>query len=589
MDAASHRGVEDMRALRDRAIYAPAESRYRVFIIDEAHMITPEGFNALLKIVEEPPAHLIFIFATTEPDKVIQTIRSRTHHYPFRLLTPQAMRQLIRSVVESEGVAVEEAVYPLIIQAGGGSPRDTLSILDQLLAGTGPEGLTYERAIPLLGITDVGLIDSTIDALANNEAGALFTTIDDVIEAGHDPRRFALDLLDRLRDLMVLNAVPNAFELDLVASPAGREEVLRDQASSFTGPRLAQLASTVNEGIGDLRGATSSRLLLEVLFGHLLIDVSPSPAPVAASGHDAAVAAAQAAVSQAPQPEQQDNRWQRRRQQAKEHTAVQPEKREPPQEQSHQRAEPEAQEPTPDMVALLRSKWSAIRKDIMNRNKTAGIMLAQAKVLGVQEDTLVLGHNTGVLAQRLNDPSNNDDIVATVADHAGQQLKVHCVVGTDPVKAGFDAPDKPAPTWNPHHATRRESASPDSGEESERPAPRTPKRPAPTQTATSPARRAGDVDKKPGRWREQIAEVTRNAEQRDERQRHSGAFGDGTPLPPEPGPDEAPEPDEPPPPTRTEQEEEMAEAALEPGENDSRSAMEIAVELLAQELGAKRL
>ncbi len=180
LDAASHNGVEDMRELRDRAFYAPAESRYRVFIIDEAHMITNAGSNALLKIVEEPPAHLIFIFATTEPEKVIGTIRSRTHHYPFRLLTPTAMRGLLERTCQAEGVHVDDAVYPLVIRAGGGSPRDSLSILDQLLAGAGPEGLSYERALPLLGVTDFTLIDDAILSLATKDKARMFTTIDHV-------------------------------------------------------------------------------------------------------------------------------------------------------------------------------------------------------------------------------------------------------------------------------------------------------------------------------------------------------------------------------------------------------------------------
>ena len=178
LDAASHGGVDDMRELRERAMFPPAESRYRVFIIDEAHMISPSGNNALLKIVEEPPEHLIFIFATTEPEKILGTIRSRTHNYPFRLLTPQAMRHLLENIVAEEGAYVDENVYPLVIRAGGGSPRDTLSVLDQLLAGAGPDGLTYEMALPLLGVTDLTLLDAAVDALATKDAAAMFHTID---------------------------------------------------------------------------------------------------------------------------------------------------------------------------------------------------------------------------------------------------------------------------------------------------------------------------------------------------------------------------------------------------------------------------
>ena len=304
LDAASHNGVEDMRELRDRAYYAPAESRYRIFIIDEAHMISPSGANALLKVVEEPPEHVIFIFATTEPEKIIGTIRSRTHHYPFRLLTPPAMKGLLQRTVAAEGVHVEDAVYPMVIEAGGGSPRDTLSLLDQLLAGAGPDGLTYDLARPLLGVTDVSLLDDAIETLANQDKPGLFAMVDHVIEAGHDPRRFAVDLLDRLRDLMILQAVPGAIDAGLVSAPTDRASVLTAQAQRFSGPQLTYLASTVNDRISDLTGATSPRLLLEIMCAHLLIGstgpATSAPAPAAASASAPAPAANAAAVSPAP-------------------------------------------------------------------------------------------------------------------------------------------------------------------------------------------------------------------------------------------------------------------------------------------------
>ena len=304
LDAASHNGVEDMRELRDRAYYAPAESRYRIFIIDEAHMISPSGANALLKVVEEPPEHVIFIFATTEPEKIIGTIRSRTHHYPFRLLTPPAMKGLLQRTVESEGVQVEDAVYPMVIEAGGGSPRDTLSLLDQLLAGAGPDGLTYDLARPLLGVTDVSLLDDAIETLANQDKPGLFAMVDHVIEAGHDPRRFAVDLLDRLRDLMILQAVPGAIDAGLVSAPTDRASVLTAQAQRFSGPQLTYLASTVNDRISDLTGATSPRLLLEIMCAHLLIGstgpAAAAPASAAAPAPAPAPAANAAAVSPAP-------------------------------------------------------------------------------------------------------------------------------------------------------------------------------------------------------------------------------------------------------------------------------------------------
>lgn len=271
LDAATHNGVDDMRELRERAFYAPAESRYRVFIIDEAHMISTAGFNALLKIVEEPPEHLIFIFATTEPEKLLQTIRSRTHNYPFRLLAPPDMRGLLESVVSGEGVPVEDAVYPLVIRAGGGSPRDSLSIMDQLLAGAGPEGVTYNRALALLGVTDSTLIDRAVDALAEHDSAALFAVVDEVIDAGYDPRRFGEDLLDRFRDLLVVQAVPDAFDRGLVNAPEESRDVLREQAQKLGQATLTRCASLVNEGLAHMRGATAPRLLLEILCARMAL------------------------------------------------------------------------------------------------------------------------------------------------------------------------------------------------------------------------------------------------------------------------------------------------------------------------------
>lgn len=271
LDAASHGGVDDTRELRDRAFYAPAESRYRVFIVDEAHMVTTAGFNALLKIVEEPPAHLIFVFATTEPEKVLPTIRSRTHHYPFRLLPPATMRGLLGKICDQENVQVEESVYPLVIRAGGGSPRDSLSVLDQLLAGAGPDGVTYPRAVSLLGVTDVALIDDAVLALAAGDGATLFGTIDRVVEAGHDPRRFATDLLERLRDLILLRAVPDAIARNLVTGPGDVLDRMQDQANRIGPAGLARFAELLHEGLGDMRGATAPRLLLEVVAARMLL------------------------------------------------------------------------------------------------------------------------------------------------------------------------------------------------------------------------------------------------------------------------------------------------------------------------------
>lgn len=271
LDAASHGGVDDTRELRDRAFYAPAQSRYRIFIVDEAHMVTTAGFNALLKIVEEPPEHLIFVFATTEPEKVLPTIRSRTHHYPFRLLAPRTMRGLIEKILAAEDVQVDDAVFPLVIRAGGGSPRDTLSVLDQLLAGAEGNRVHYQRALALLGATDIALIDDAVDALSAGDGAALFGAVEAVIDAGHDPRRFASDLLERFRDLIVLQAVPDAASRGVVDAPGDVLERMRDQAGRIGPATLARYAEVVHAGLGEMRGATAPRLLLEVVCARLLL------------------------------------------------------------------------------------------------------------------------------------------------------------------------------------------------------------------------------------------------------------------------------------------------------------------------------
>jgi len=271
LDAASHGGVDDTRELRDRAFYMPAESRFRVFIIDEAHMVTPQGFNALLKIVEEPPEHLVFIFATTEPDKVLTTIRSRTHHYPFRLIAPTTLRTLLEKLCAEEKVTVEPAVFPLVIRAGGGSARDSLSMLDQLLAGAGPEGVTYQHAVALLGVTDAALLDEMVDALAAADGGSVFGAVDRVVEAGHDPRRFAADLLQRLRDLLILDAVPEAAAKGLIDSPEDQLESMQGQAERLGVATLTRLAEVMHTGLVEMRGTTSPRLVLELMCARMLL------------------------------------------------------------------------------------------------------------------------------------------------------------------------------------------------------------------------------------------------------------------------------------------------------------------------------
>ncbi|MFJ2554853.1 MULTISPECIES: DNA polymerase III subunit gamma and tau [unclassified Streptomyces] len=271
IDAASHGGVDDARDLREKAFFGPAGSRYKIYIIDEAHMVTSAGFNALLKVVEEPPEHLKFIFATTEPEKVIGTIRSRTHHYPFRLVPPGTLRDYLAEVCGREGAVVADGVLPLVVRAGAGSVRDSMSVMDQLLAGAADDGVTYAMATALLGYTDGSLLDAVVDAFAAGDGGAAFEVVDQVIEGGNDPRRFVADLLERLRDLVILAAVPDAGEKGLIDAPADVVERMQAQASVFGAAELSRAADLVNTGLTEMRGATSPRLQLELICARVLL------------------------------------------------------------------------------------------------------------------------------------------------------------------------------------------------------------------------------------------------------------------------------------------------------------------------------
>ncbi|MFF7145132.1 DNA polymerase III subunit gamma and tau [Streptomyces nodosus] len=271
IDAASHGGVDDARDLREKAFFGPASSRYKIYIIDEAHMVTSAGFNALLKVVEEPPEHLKFIFATTEPEKVIGTIRSRTHHYPFRLVPPGTLRGYLAEVCGKESIPVEDGVLPLVVRAGAGSVRDSMSVMDQLLAGAGADGVTYAMATSLLGYTDGSLLDSVVEAFASGDGAAAYEIVDRVIEGGNDPRRFVADLLERLRDLVILAAVPDAAEKGLFDAPADVLERMQAQAEVFGPAELSRAADLVNEGLTEMRGATSPRLQLELICARVML------------------------------------------------------------------------------------------------------------------------------------------------------------------------------------------------------------------------------------------------------------------------------------------------------------------------------
>jgi DNA polymerase-3 subunit gamma/tau len=483
LDAASHGGVDDTRELRDRAFYAPAQSRYRIFIVDEAHMVTTAGFNALLKIVEEPPEHLIFVFATTEPEKVLPTIRSRTHHYPFRLLAPRTMRSLLERICAQEDVTVDDAVYPLVIRSGGGSPRDTLSVLDQLLAGAEGNRVEYRRALALLGATDVALIDDAVDALAAGDAAALFGAIEAVIDAGHDPRRFATDLLDRFRDLIVLQSVPDAAARGVVDGPEDVLERMRDQATRVGTATLTRYAEVVHAGLGEMRGATAPRLLLEVVCARLLL---PSASDTESAllqrverietRLDMSIPAGEAAASAPAAPPKQY---------ARKSTAPEPAPEPPPAPKAEPepapappaapKAEPEAApapEPPPSPppvqppsapaveapaptappvagepnAAAVRSMWTTVRDKVRQRSRTTEVMLAGAIVRAVDGDTLVLSHESAPLAKRLVEQRNSDVIRDALKDALGVDWKIRCDVASAAAASSTPEPESVAPS-----------------------------------------------------------------------------------------------------------------------------------------------
>ncbi len=271
MDAATHGLVDDARELRERAHFAPVSGRYKIYIIDEAHQLGPGAANALLKIIEEPPPHVMFVFATTAPDKLLPTIRSRTYHYPFRLVPARLLQRHLAWVCEQEGVPADIAALDLVARAGAGSVRDSLSVLGQLMAGADSAGVTYDVAYDQLGFTDAALLDGIVSALAADDAAAVFHAVDRVVESGHDPRRFLTDLLERLRDLILVQTVPDAVESGLVVAPDDQAVRLREQASSLGRSDLVRLAQVADDGIVAMRGTTPTRLQLELVCSRLLL------------------------------------------------------------------------------------------------------------------------------------------------------------------------------------------------------------------------------------------------------------------------------------------------------------------------------
>jgi DNA polymerase III subunit gamma/tau len=460
IDAASHGGVDDARDLRERAFYSPVSSRFKIYIIDEAHMVTGGGFNALLKLVEEPPPHLKFVFATTEPDKVIPTIRSRTHHYPFRLIPPAVLRELLEQILASEGIKYDPAVLPVVIRAGEGSARDALSVLDQLMAGSDEGGLRYDRAIALLGYSDDALLDEVVEAFAVGDGAAVFQAIDRVVEAGHDPRRFAADLLDRLRDLIVLSAVPDAASTGLIDAPADRLDRMSSQAAGFGQARLTKAAEVISAGLVEMRGATSPRLLLELMCAQVLLPPMGSDAaaladrvdkleralaagrgsPQARVAGDAGVAAAQGPPPGLAQAPQRSGR-------------AQPAVGKPPGDSPQPRppavptpnpaptpaapgpAAPAATDGPPD-TGTLRARWPDVLAAVQHERRVAAIQLGNASVESFADGVLTLSFAQAGFARGFQTGGYDKDLVTVLSALFGISPQVRTTVHAADESAG---------------------------------------------------------------------------------------------------------------------------------------------------------
>jgi DNA polymerase III subunit gamma/tau len=406
IDAASHGGVDDARELRERAFYTPVSGRFKIYIIDEAHMVTQQGFNALLKLVEEPPPHLKFIFATTEPEKVIPTIRSRTHHYPFRLVPPSILRELMQDILRAEGVAFEDTVLPLVVRAGAGSVRDSLSVLDQLLAGSDESGLSYERAVALLGYTDASLLDEIVDAFATADGAAVFGVVNRVIEGGHEPRRFVADLLDRFRDLIILAAVPHAAETGLLDLPSDRAERMAAQAGRFGQAGLARAAEIVSTSLDQMRGATSPRLLLELMCAQVLLPAATTDEKSLLARLERLESGGRGTPAPLPQsppppPHSGTNDFSERTRvpPPPDRKAAKPPNGEPPKRAAPARASNAPAEPAapaggtpPGLSATdsLRKNWDAVLEAVMQERKVAWLLLRNASVLSLEDKILTL-------------------------------------------------------------------------------------------------------------------------------------------------------------------------------------------------------
>ncbi len=459
IDAASHGGVNDARDLREQATFQPMRDRYKIYIIDEAHMVSKEGFNALLKIVEEPPDHVRFIFATTEPDKVIGTVRSRTHHYPFRLIPPKVLSAYLGELCEREGVAIEPAAVPLVVRAGGGSARDTLSVLDQLIGGAGEDGVTYALTTALLGYTPDTLLDEVVDAFAARDGAGVFGVVDKVIEVGQDPRRFTEDLLQRLRDLLIIAAVPDASASGLVDVPEDQAERLVAQAARFGHHELSRAADLVAEGLSELKGTTAPRLLLELLCARVLLPGADDSARGLATRIDRLekrMAMAPPTSSEPPEPPAPPAPPQpvrstppRPAPPIAERPASEgpPAPREPapgqPAAQDPAAQEPAGQQPaTQEPVSAppattdggltlvdVRRLWPEVVEAVKAKRRVTWIQLSQhAQVVGLEGRTLTLGFNNPGARESFVNGRSDVILQQVLIDLVGQDWKIEAIV-----------------------------------------------------------------------------------------------------------------------------------------------------------------
>ena len=458
IDAASHGGVDDARDLREQATFRPMRDRYKVYIIDEAHMVSSQGFNALLKIVEEPPEHVRFIFATTEPEKVIGTVRSRTHHYPFRLIPPRVLSAYLGELCAKEGVAIEPAALPLVVRAGAGSARDTLSVLDQLIGGAVGGTVTYELAAGLLGFTPDALLDEVVDAFAALDGAAVFAVVDKVIETGQDPRRFTEDLLRRLRDLVILAAVPDAPATGLIDAPEDQAERLVAQAARFGRHDLSRAADLVATGLNDLRGTTAPRLLLELLCARVLLpgaddtsaglaarldrvekrmalapassETGAPVAPRAAAPGSAPTSAPGSAPTSAPMSAPQPQVAASAPSASTPLDAPAPDR--PAAGRTPDRSEP-AEAPTAPVPGLslvdVRRLWPEIVDAVKDRRRLTWIQLSQhAQAVGLDGRTLTVGFNNAGARESFVNGRSDLILQQVIIDLVGQDWKVEAIV-----------------------------------------------------------------------------------------------------------------------------------------------------------------